>query len=259
MVLAAGCMDIKMDFVVDSDGSGSLALDVQISKEWLATNTALQHLASEQGDSQEPKSDICEYLWGEEDFVSPPFLGSLASDPGFDVDVEYELGVDATEASCRGLARMAWPKEHADVVFDYLNDEDVITIERAGVSGWRMVLPIEPVELGEAEERQPGFPGFEDLVTFQFSLTLPGSPVEHNADRVSSGCDSSTFHWDFDVSESSGRPTAVTDGKDNCGGSWGAGPTIAVVLLGALVMSVGAVASINHSRRRRFGVKTEND
>ena len=120
-------------------------------------------------------------------------------------------------------------------------------IIRTESDGWRFELPFDLIGDEELEEDSLGFGELLDM-SFVVSATLPGNPVEHNADRVTSECDSSTFYWDVDIFNPPEWLSAQTDGLGDCDEGWGTGPTVAVVLLGVLVVLVGAAALV---RRRR--------
>ena len=78
-------------------------------------------------------------------------------------------------------------------------------------------MPFDLMDDGDSEEFGAGFAELLDF-SFVVSATLPGQPVEHNADRADSGCSTSTFHWDVVLSDPRQRLMAESDGTDECGG-----------------------------------------
>ena len=237
MVLAAGCLDAKMDFAVNSDGSGSVNLEASISQQLWEITTAFQEADSDLSDE-----DVCQEIWGGEIAGEPPFGGLSNVGAGLELDEQ----VFADDENCRYTARAAWSAAQSELAFGFFRADGGPIIERVGSNGWSFDLPFETGEV-DFDELDFAFAEVMDI-SFVINATLPGSPVEHNADEVSTGCNTSTFSWDVDLFDPPVLLFAVTDGEGDCEEGWGAGPTVAVVLLGVLVVLVAAAAAI---RRRR--------
>ena len=244
MVLAAGCIEISMGFSVDSDGSGSYEMEMEFSQELLQMATAFSDLDSEQDGSEEAAREACDEMLSESDFDELPWGDTSLVESG----VEFEVHEISDDSNCGARMRVAWPGELADLVFTSLREDEGPDFHRVGTDGWSFAMPL---DLGE--EELMGDSGFGEMMdlSFEVNVTLPGNPVEHNADRVSSGCNSSTFFWDIDIFDPPELMAAESDGKGDCGGGWGAGLIVTVVILGVLVVAMVAAALIIPSRRRR--------
>ena len=239
MVLAVGCLDVTLGITFNSDGSGSLEFEVEVSQEFLYEVVESGEFDSGRDELELSREDACNLLMGRS-LLRPPFVNVALSGVWF----ESKTGISADGASCRTIMRVAWAAEHADLIFEDVENGDGPIVRRVSPDGWRIELP-----MGD-EVTEPIFTELDE-VTIEVSATLPGNPVEHNADRVSSDCGSSTFSWDVDIAESRGHLVAESDGQDDCGGGGNPGPIVAVVLLGTLVVALGAVVVINRFRRRR--------
>ena len=244
MVLAAGCIEISMGFSVDSDGGGSYELEMEISQEFLQMATAFSDLGSEQDDSEATAREVCEEMLADSDSEGFP----LGETPLEAKGVEFEVEEISAGSDCGIRVRAAWPGDIADSVFASMREDEGPDFRRVGADGWSFAMPFELGDEGLVEDS--GFGEMMDL-SIEVSVALPGDPVEHNADRVSGGCNSSTFYWDIDVFDPPEFIAAESDGKGDCGGGWGAGPIVAVVILGVLAVALVAAALIILSRRRR--------
>ena len=233
-----------MGFSVGSDGSGSYEVEMAVSQEFLQLATALSEPGSEQGDSEEAVREACDELLADSDFEGLP-LGEISLEES---GVEFEVDEFTDGSDCGIRMRAAWPGELADLVFTSLREDEGPDFQRVGADGWTFAMPL---DLGD--EGLVGASGLGETIdiSVEVNVTLPGNPVEHNADRVSGGCNSSTFFWDIDLFDPPTSLTAESDGKGDCGGGWGAGPIVAVVILGVLAVAMLAAALIIPSRRRR--------
>ena len=237
MVLAVGCINISMDFAVNPDGSGSFEAELGVTHQFMQ-----MAMAMEEGDSDLSVEEACHELWSEENTGGSSFQEQLSfSEAGF--EEAEEIVVDDTV--CRYIARVDWSAERSEAAFALLREDEGPSFRRVGSNGWGFEIPF-----GDIADDELAVAGFVDF-SFVINATLPGKPTENNANRVDIGCATSTFTWDYaDFSDPPERLIAETDGSDDCGG-FGTGPIVAVVLLGGLVVVVGAALAINRSRRRR--------
>lgn len=244
-VLAAGCVSVTMDFTVNSDGSGSFEVEMSVARELLQMAAAF-----EEGDAEVSAEEVCQEMMQGEETEGSPFEDLSFGGAGF--EVEEEIVVD--DSSCGTRARAEWPAEQADLVFSYLGEDGGPMFERVGSSGWSFELPFEFMGEEDPDEIGAAFAGVLDF-SFVVSVTLPGQSVEHNADRADSGCNATTFFWDIDLVDPPNRLMAEADGADECGGigGWGTGAIVAVVLIGVLVVSVGAALVVRRSRQSGVG------
>lgn len=241
MVLAAGCVSVMMDFTVNSDGSGSFEIEMSVSQEFLEMAAAFQ-----ERDAELSAEETCQEMMQGEGAEGSPFEGFSLSGEGFEVEQE----VVADGSSCSFSARAEWPADQADLVFALLGEDNGPMIERVGSKGWGFQLPLDLMDDGDSEEFGAAFAEALDF-SVVVSATLPGQPVEHNADRADSGCNTTTFHWDIDLVDPPERLMAEADGTDECGGGGGlgTGAIVAVILIGILVVAVGAVLVLRRSRQ----------
>ena len=244
VVLATGCVKATMDFAVKSDGSGSFEVEMSIAQELLQMAAAFQ-----EGDVQNSAEEVCQEILQGEDAEGSPLEGLSFGGAGF--DVEQEIVVD--DSSCGMRVRAGWPAEQAEQAYLYLGEDGGPTIERVGSQGWSFDMPFDFADEGDPGGFDASFAGLLDF-SLVISVTLPGQPVEHNADSASSECDATTFKWDIDITKPSDLLSAEADGKNECegGSGWGAGPIVAVVILGVVVAALAAAVVMRRSSRRSF-------
>ena len=242
MFVAVGCVSVTMDFTIDSDGSGSFEVEMSVAEELLQMAAAFQ-----EGDAEISAQEACQEMMQGEDAEGSPFEGLSFSGAGFEVEQE----VIADDSRCGFRARAEWPAEQADLVYAFLAEDGGPLIEQVGSNGWRFELPFEFMDDEESAELGAGFVELMDF-SFVVSVTMPGQPVEHNADRADSGCNTSTFRWDVDLIDPPQHLMAEADGTDECGGGGGlgTGAIVAVVLIGVLAVAVGAALVVRRSRQR---------
>ena len=244
MVLAAGCVKFEMDLAVNPDGSGSIEVYVDVAQEFFRFAGAFQ-----EGDAEGSFQDVCREMLQGDDVEGTPLESPLFSGSNFLTEQE----ILADDSSCGIRARGEWPAEQAEQVFLYLGEDGGPTIERVGSQGWRFALPIDLTEDEDAEEFDVG-PALVEALDFSlaFRVTLPGQSVAHNADSTRSGCDTTTFMWDVDIFDPPELLFSEADGEGDCGGRWGVGPIVAVVILGVVVAAMVAAIMSRRSLQRSF-------
>jgi hypothetical protein len=216
----SGCIAIDYGITVEEDGSGSveasLGLDIGV----------LSAFAGDEIDRDEACAEFSA------EFEQPDGVTAEAFDEGDICGVRIRAGWEASDDAESSLASVL--------------DDDSITLGRTGDGGWRMEFPFGDDILGEATGGDEGLDEFARLLlgdaSFVVRLTLPGSPVDHNADEVSG----STFTWDVDLL----NPPATLYAETAPGGGASAGGVVVIVVA---VVAVGALlaAFVATSRRGR--------
>ncbi|WP_420637927.1 hypothetical protein [Candidatus Poriferisocius sp.] len=255
---ATGCLNATLDLVVNEDGSGSYEVGLEVTQEFLDTLGAFGGMGQEPGGDEDSLSLDCEELLGEFDLdAAGDSDGSDAPPEG--VEVESTLIDDG--GRCGATVRVAWSKESADVAFEQMSAGEDILIRRVGPDGWSLVLPMDDISddalgSGAADELAGAFTSLFD-VSLMVNATLPGGPLDHNADRVRTACDATTFFWDVNLLDPPDALVAQTDGHGDCGGGWGLGQTVAVAILGLLAAALSAAGIILYRRKRMLGVVSD--
>lgn len=223
MALAvSGCIAIDYGITVEEDGSGSveasLGLDIGV----------LSAFAGDEIDREEACADFSA------EFDQPDGVTSESFDEGDICGLRIRAVWDASDDAESSLAAVL--------------DDDTISLGRTGDGGWRMEFPFGDDLLGDATGGDEGMDEFARLLlgdaSFVVRLTLPGSPVDHNADEVSG----STFTWDVDLLDPPETLYAETGPADEASSAG------AVVIVLAVIAVVGLVAVFAvTSRRGRSG------
>ena len=214
----SGCIAIDYGITVEEDGSGSveasLGLDIGV----------LSAFAGDEIDREEACADFSA------EFDQPDGVTSEAFDEGDICGLRVRASWDASDDAESSLAAVL--------------DDDTISLGRTGDGGWRMEFPFGDDLLGEATGGDEGMDEFARLLlgdaSFVVRLTLPGSPVDHNADEVSG----STFTWDVDLLDPPETLYAET------GPAEGASAGGVVVIVVAVLAVVGLLAVFVVTSRR---------
>jgi len=172
ILLATACMKVDYHLTVDADGGGSLAVDIALAK-------AMAEMTGEEGE------DFCGDM-----------TGDMTGD--FPTGGTIETYEDGDWCGVRMAAEV-------DDIAELLDMEDAglgmgfPEIDREGdVMTFRMIPDLE--DMGEDEMSPDEMAMFFEMMEipepeFVIRVTLPGAPVEHNADSV----DGSTFTWNLNL------------------------------------------------------------
>ena len=232
-----------MDLTVNPDGSGSIDVELIISEAFLAM--AAEGLGATDADPNSLE-DACQAM-AEEDSAEETLLDALSF---ASTDIQVDLEVVFEDSSCHVRQRLEWSATQSGAIFELMAEDDGPRLQRVGSDGWSFELPLGDRGVEDTEEFELGLPGAFGI-SVVVEATLPGGPLEHNANSVRSECDATTFKWDIDILNPPDRLFAVADGQGDCGSGWGVGPIVAVVILGVVGAASGAAILISRSRRSR--------
>lgn len=208
-VLTAGCVDTVVEIKINEDGSGSQRVDFTVQREFLEFLGGIAaEMAGEMGvEATDATEADLENACREMLTAENPLAG--VSDAASRMDAAVESDTDAS--ACRTSMQVHWDAEAAERIVEELSaaaNADS-SLQRLPGGGWRFESDAAFGEeiTGEgsfyvAMMEEQGVP----LPTMTLSITLPGSPLQHNADRVSG----STFTWDIDVLDPQPRIFAET-------------------------------------------------
>ncbi|MGB1726727.1 MAG: hypothetical protein ACPHIW_01100 [Ilumatobacteraceae bacterium] len=216
----SGCLAVDYAITVHEDGSGeveaSLGLDIGV----------LGAFAGGEID----RDEACEEFSAE--FDQGAGVIAEAFDEGDICGVRISAGWTASDDAERALAGVL--------------DDDSISLGRTGDGGWRMEFPFGDDVLGDATGGDDGMEEFARIflsdASFVVSVTLPGSPVEHNADEVLG----STFTWDIDLFDPPDTLYAETGPVDST-----SAVSVVVIVVSVLAVAGLIAAFVITSRRGR--------
>lgn len=197
-VLTTGCVDTVVEIKINDDGSGSQRVDLTVQREFLEFLAGIaaemaEGMGAEATDLTEADlENACREMLAAEN----PLAG--VADAATRLDAEVESATDAS--ACRTSMQVYWDAEAAESIVEELSAAAAAesSLQRLSGGGWRFESdPAFAEEMtGEgsfyvAMMEEQGVP----LPTMTLSITLPGSPLQHNAHRFSG----STFTWDINV------------------------------------------------------------
>lgn len=235
-VVLTGCYRVNVSIEVDDDGSGELTMLMAVDPD--AFEELLGPMGEAFGDADE---------FSREELCSPDALSESFGAPTGDMTVEpYD------EDGYCGEIRTVEFDDVATVdssMGEVSGDDGSFAIVELDDGGWRFEatdVSAAPAE-GDLENEFVDPDVFEALLggaEFEFEVTLPGRPVEHNASSV----DGNTFTWEIDLADPVTELYAETE-PGTPGGSSSSWIWIVVVL----VAVAAAVAAGFVLMRRRSG------
>ena len=232
-VLATACLDLQMDFVVHDDGSGSLYVTVRI-------DAAMVELAApgEGGSAEDFCQQVVEEAGEEAGVVETGDLGPDVLDSSIEAVVE--------NGDCVVTTTSAWGAGDSETVLDSLAEDDGPRIRRLDEGGWRFDWGLDSVEEEFASDGLAGIATMGlDLPTLTVAVTLPGEPVEHNAQSVHQ----STYTWVLDTADPSGSPETLYVETAASGG--GLGPAAIGGIVAGIVLALAALVTLrNHQQAK---------
>ena len=227
-VLVTACIEVKMDFVVRDDGSGSAEVSMRLDEAVLG-----MAMFGEDGDPEQ----YCRELADEPDASDPMGFGLDA------VDASTEAVVDSGD--CLVTSTVTWIAEDSDAVLDVLMSDDGPGFRRLEDGGWRFDLDTAPLseDVTDDELSEAAALGF-DAPTLTLSVSLPGDAVEHNADTVSG----STYTWVFDTAEVRDFPDRIY--LETAPGG-GLGPEAIGAIVAGIALALAALVTLRRHRETK--------
>lgn len=250
-LVCVGCIKVTVDLVVESDGSGSMEVEYEVSRGFLAE-------FDEDGESAGPEEDPCSsWEWDDQQEELSGFLSS---------SIRFDIQESSDDSNCKLTMQGNWEAAAFEEEFAITPEDG--GIERVGVDGWRVELPLgnslfdgldsqdaaEDADLGElgsqfGEAVAEGLGSLLGEMQFVVGITLPGKAVEHNADEAARRGSSTEFTWDVNMLAPPEVLFAETVEAEDDGGS-NMGLAVLLIVLGVLVVAVIAAAIFVYKRRR---------
>lgn len=234
-ILATACFDVEMDFVVREDGSGSVTMTMRIDESVLEL-AAL-------GDGGDPEV----------------FCLMAAEEAGLDESLGFDItGVDQTSESaiengtCVVTTIVTWTSDEAEAVLAEMTGPGGDGLHRLDNGGWRFELDMGTfAEEAEAEEMsQVAGLGF-DAPTLTISVTLPGDPVEHNADSANR----SKYTWEISFGALDELPSSLYVETAPSGG--GLGPAAIGGIIAGIVLALAALVTLRKHQEAKAAAAGE--
>jgi hypothetical protein len=242
-LVLTGCYRVNVSIDVDDDGSGELTMLVAINPD--AFEDLLGPMAEAFGETGEfSRDELC----------SPESLSESFGSPTGDMTVEpYD-----EDGYCGEIRTVQFDSVDAlDSSMGAASDDGTFVITELDNGGWR--FDASDVSAAPAEDELDGeFIDPEMMgallgeAEFEFEVTLPGKPVDHNATAV----DGNTFTWDIDLADPVTELYAETEPGTAGGSSSSSSSWIWIVLvLAAIAAAVGlAVVLMRGSSRTEGGI-----
>ena len=233
VVVATGCIRLDLAVTVDADGTGTLEMDAAISDSF----AEFAEVFLEDG-----PADTCGEFFEDSDLPS----GALAhpySEDGW-------CGVRATgQFTDFDLSAL---EEDGEMPFRLWSEDELVYFE----------MDISDLSSGDDEEMS-----FEEIMTIAKVLdleiaepeitieaTLPGAPLDHNADSTSG----STFRWDVDLAGGESRTSLSASADMSAATPTDGGPWVLIIVIGAALVLL-LVVGFAVMRRRRAGTASAGE
>jgi hypothetical protein len=239
-LVLTGCYRVNVSIEVDDDGSGELTMLMAVNPD--AFEDVLGPMAEAFGETGEfSRDELC----------SPEALSESFGSPTDDMTVEpYD-----EDGYCGEIRTVRFDSVDAvDSSMGTVSDDGTFAIMELESGGWR--FDATDVSASPAEDEVAGeFVDPEMMgallgqAEFEFAVTLPGRPVDHNATSV----DGNTFTWDIDLADPVTELYAETE-PGTAGGSSSSSSWIWIVLvLAAIAAAVGLAVVLMRGRSRTEG------
>ena len=237
VVVATGCIRLDLAVTVDADGTGTLEMDAAISD-------SLAELA--EAFSDEP-AGTCEELLEESDMPSGASLIWSSAHP---YSEEGWCGVRVA-GQFTDFDLSAFEEDGKEMPFRLWSEDELVYFE----------MDISDLSLDDEEM------SFDEMMTFAKVLgleiaepeitieaTLPGAPLDHNADSTSG----STFRWDVDLAGGESRTSLSASADMSAATSADSGPWVPIIVIGA-TLALLLLISFAVMRRRRTGTASAGE
>ncbi|WP_419921825.1 hypothetical protein [Candidatus Poriferisodalis sp.] len=230
-LVTAGCVKVDMDFVVNDDGSGSFSQKITFAEPTLELM-----VSSGQAGTRE---QACDSFIAESEANESPLDFSADGVDTSDLDsIVPVFDSVSSDSECSTTQSFSWTAAQYGTLREVMAAGDGPQILQLD-DGWRFELSGSFMDQGpsDGEVAQLSSLGL-DPPTAIISVTLPGEPVEHNAD-IAAG---STFSWEFDLTDPQSAPERLVAQTGPSSGGIGyvgiVGLVVAVVLLLAALVSL---------------------
>ena len=245
-LVTAGCVKVNVDFVVNDDGAGSFSQKVALA-------APVIELMIETGQF-ETRAQACDSFIAESEANESPVDFSADGVDTSDLDsIVPVFDSVSSDSECSTTQSFSWTAAQYGTLREVMAAGDGPQILQLD-DGWRFELSGSFMDQGPSggEVAQLSSLGL-DPPTAIISVTLPGEPVEHNAD-IAAG---SMFSWEFDLTDPQSAPerlvaqTGLSGGGPSSGGpsSGGIGYVGIVVLIVAIVGVLAALVSLRKRRK----------
>ncbi len=237
LTTATGCLRMDMAIRVEPDGTGTVEIEMLLSE-------TLTELA--EAFSDEDAGDLCAEMLNESAMSDMPAgaeARELSKDGWCGAEISFSFtDFDLTELSTAdGMPIRLWV-ENQTVFFD-LDVSDLTADFDEDMSFEEMAAMAKVFDLALDEPKMV------------FEVTLPGAPVDHNADSTQG----STFNWELDLFGDESRTSfyasadmSRSDNSDNASSS-------GLFLVGGLVGGLGLAAIFAFAVRIRSARKSDGD
>ena len=237
LTTATGCLRMDMAIRVEPDGTGTVEIEMLLSE-------TLTELA--EAFSDEDAGDLCAEMLNESAMSDMPAgaeARELSKDGWCGAEISFSFtDFDLTELSTAdGMPIRLWV-ENQTVFFD-LDVSDLTADFEEDMSFEEMAAMAKVFDLALDEPKMV------------FEVTLPGAPVDHNADSTQG----STFNWELDLFGDESRTSfyasadmSRSDNSDNASSS-------GLFLVGGLVGGLGLAAILAFAVRIRSARKSDGD
>ena len=237
LTTATGCLRMDMAIRVEPDGTGTVEIEMLLSE-------TLTELA--EAFSDEDAGDLCAEMINESAMSDMPAgaeARELSKDGWCGAEISFSFtDFDLTELSTAdGMPIRLWV-ENQTVFFD-LDVSDLTADFDEDMSFEEMAAMAKVFDLALDEPKMV------------FEVTLPGAPVDHNADSTQG----STFNWELDLFGDESRTSfyasadmSRSDNSDNASSS-------GLFLVGGLVGGLGLAAILAFAVRTRSARKSDGD
>ena len=235
--LTTACFAVEIDLVVRDDDSGSFTSTIYIDEAAVAFVAAL---------GEQPSEDSCQQFIKQADEAIVAFIA-------WAMPVESTLTV-ASEGGCTLTLAGTWTTDDADAVLARMANDEGLRLSRLDDGGWRFELEtgsfadeefsLEDLELATAM-------GF-DFPTLKVSVTLPGDPVEHNADSVNR----SKYSWEVDLAATDQLPESL---YVETAPSSGLGPAAIGGIVAGILLALAALVTLRRHQEAKAEGSSADD
>ena len=230
-LVTAGCVKVNVDFVVNDDGAGSFSQKVALADPVIELMIGTGQF--------ETRAQACDSFIAESEANESPVDFSAAGVDTSDLDsIVPVFDTVSSDSECSTTQSFSWTAAQYGTLREVMAAGDGPQIMQLD-DGWRFELGASFMDEGpsDGEVAQLSSMGL-DPPTVVISVTLPGEPVEHNADSA----DGSTFSWEFDLTDPQSAPELFFAQTGSSSGGIGyvgiVGLVVAVVLLLAALVSL---------------------
>ena len=242
-LVAAGCVKVDMDFVVNDDGSGSFSQKITFAEPMIGLMVG----SGQAGTRAQACDSFIEESAANDEIVDFSTAEVDTSDLDSIVPVFESVNSDSECSTTQGFS---WSAAQHSTLREVMAEGDGPQITRLD-DGWRFELSASFMDEGPSEDESSQLLSLGlDPPTVVISVTLPGEPLEHNADSATG----STFSWEFDLTDPQSAPERFFAQTGSSSGGIGYVGIVGIVV--AIVLALAALVSL---RKRRATQMDESD